>query len=75
MEKTGQVGGLILLDMPTPMVLTDRTRSIWRYRDWVINALNQDKPFDEFTIEQLAGDLLPNPSVDHLLLQLFIEIQ
>ena len=32
----------------------------WRFRDWVINALNADKPFDRFTIEQIAGDLLPN---------------
>ena len=38
----------------------DRTRSIWPFRDWVIQALNEDKPFDEFTIEQLAGDMLPN---------------
>jgi Protein of unknown function (DUF1549)/Planctomycete cytochrome C len=37
----------------------DRARSIWPYRDWVIQALDADMPFDRFTIEQLAGDLLP----------------
>ena len=37
----------------------DRVRSIWPYRDWVIGALNADLPFDRFTIEQLAGDMLP----------------
>jgi hypothetical protein len=42
----------------------DRVRSIWPYRDWVIRALNQDMPFNEFTIEQVAGDLLPNTSID-----------
>jgi cytochrome c553 len=36
----------------------------WRYRQWLIEALNRDVPFDEFTIEQLAGDLLPNATVD-----------
>ncbi|MDB6154131.1 MAG: Planctomycete cytochrome [Chthoniobacteraceae bacterium] len=38
----------------------DRPRSIWPYRDWVIGALNADMPFDQFTIEQIAGDMLPN---------------
>jgi hypothetical protein len=36
----------------------------WRWRDWVIDALNDDVPFDRFTVEQIAGDLLPNASVE-----------
>jgi hypothetical protein len=42
----------------------DRPRSIWPYRDWVIRSLNADQPFDQFTIEQLAGDLLPNATFE-----------
>ncbi len=45
----------------------DRRRAIWKYRDWVIKALNDDMPYDEFTIEQLAGDLLPHPTTDQLI--------
>jgi len=40
---------------------SDTTRTMWPWRDWVIRAYNENKPFDQFTIEQLAGDLLPNP--------------
>jgi hypothetical protein len=45
----------------------DGARSIWPYRDWVIKALNADMPFNQFTIEQLAGDLLPNATKDQVI--------
>ena len=44
----------------------DRPRSMWPWRDWVIKALNEDMPFNKFTIEQLAGDLLPNATQDQI---------
>ncbi|HUB33054.1 MAG TPA: PSD1 and planctomycete cytochrome C domain-containing protein [Bryobacteraceae bacterium] len=46
----------------------DRSRPwAWRYRQWVIDAINRDMPYDEFTIEQLAGDLLPDRTIDTLI--------
>jgi len=42
----------------------DSARSIWKYRDWVITALNRDLPFDQFAIEQLAGDMLPDATLE-----------
>jgi hypothetical protein len=45
----------------------DLPRVMWKYRDWVIDALNHDMPFDRFTIEQIAGDMLPNPTTDQLI--------
>ena len=48
--------------------LTDQRRPVaWRYRDWLVRALNQDLPFDQFTIHQLAGDLLPDATQDQKL--------
>ena len=49
----------------------DGDRIIWKYRDWVIKALNNDIPFDQFTIEQLAGDLLENPTPDNYIATAF----
>ncbi|HVR83995.1 MAG TPA: DUF1549 domain-containing protein, partial [Planctomycetota bacterium] len=44
----------------------DKPREAWFYRDWVINAFNRDLPYDQFVIEQIAGDLLPNPTQDQI---------
>ena len=44
----------------------DAPRSVWFYRDWVINALNRDLPYNQFIIEQIAGDLLPNATQDQM---------
>jgi hypothetical protein len=49
----------------------DVSRTMWPYRDWVIKSLNDDMPFDRFTVEQLAGDLLPNPTEEQLIATAF----
>jgi mono/diheme cytochrome c family protein len=49
----------------------DSYRIMWQWRDWVIKALNNNMPFDQFTIEQLAGDLLPKPTQDQLIATAF----
>jgi hypothetical protein len=49
----------------------DPARTIWLYRDYVIRSLNANKPFDQFTVEQIAGDLLPNPTDEQLIATAF----
>ena len=44
----------------------DMRRTMWKYRDWVINAMNQDMSFRDFTVQQIAGDMLPDPDTEEL---------
>ena len=44
----------------------DMSRQVWFYRDWVVNAFNRDMPYDQFIIEQIAGDLLPHATQDQI---------
>jgi len=52
----------------------DKSRQVWAYRDYVIKALNDDLPFDRFTIEQIAGDLLPNATQDQIVATGFLRM-
>lgn len=66
-QQYGEHMGRIWLDAArygdTHGLHLDNERSIWPYRDWVISAFNSNQPFDQFTVEQIAGDLLPNPTL------------
>ncbi|XZE44335.1 DUF1553 domain-containing protein [Pirellulaceae bacterium SH467] len=49
----------------------DRERAVWQWRDWVVRSFHENKPFDQFIVEQIAGDLLPNPTSDQILATAF----
>lgn len=67
-EHFGEKMALIWMDLArygdTNGYHYDSTRQVWLWRDWVINAYNKNMPFDQFTIQQLAGDLIPNATVE-----------
>lgn len=74
-ERYGEKWATIWLDLArysdTKGYEKDRQRTIWKYRDWVIQAFNRDLPYDQFTLEQLAGDLIPNATSDQILATAF----
>ena len=50
----------------------DRERTMWPWRDWVVKSFNENKPFDEFTVEQIAGDMLPNATLEQKMATAFL---
>ena len=72
MVKDGPRCGWILHVMQIPKDMKVMTgRDIWKYRDWLIDAFNKDKPYDQFLTEQLAGDLLPNATDEQFIATAF----
>lgn len=73
--KFGERWGQVWLDLAryadSQGYAQDSPRNIYRYRDWVIDSINSNKPFDKFTVEQLAGDMLDNPRDDQLIATAF----
>ena len=66
-ERRAQVGSTWPAMRTQEALPTTRRRSVWPWRDWVIWAIDQNMPFDQFTIEQLAGDMLADPTPEQLL--------
>lgn len=70
-EAYGQRMALMWLDAArygdTSVMHADGPRDMWPWRDWVVDAYNQNEPYDQFSIEQLAGDLFPNPTNEQLI--------
>ena len=74
-QAYGEHWGLLWLDLAryadSAGYADDPARRIWLFRDYVVKSFNANKPFDQFTIEQIAGDLLPNPTDDQLVATAF----
>ena len=63
-EDDAEAAGQLVEELTPSGYQVDLARSIWPYREWVINAFNRNMPFDQFTVEQLAGDLIPNATLE-----------
>ena len=60
----GRAAGSTPPATPIPTAINTMASAMWRWRDWVIDAFNRNQPFNQFTLEQIAGDMLPNATLD-----------